>query len=538
MGKKPLSASGIARMTGCVVFIGTCGFLAEQSFALESGGSVSSAIGPVNYSVGQPASTALGVYSVGTASTIDNAIDENTYYIGGGDRLHIYIVDMPSMNYSCVVTQDYYLIETTLGIIPLGGKVTLARAKEIIVDYMRQKMRGTNNKVRVLLEGVKTSHITAFGSVNSPGTYSFPGTMRLWDVLKSITSANMSDVDFRAVRRKSGDSVAYFDMLGFLYKGDFSQNPYIYPGDELYLVRTTRRVSIGGSGLKAWISGQIPIHPNERLAEFLSFFFFHEHADSEHIFISRTDDGRQYQIITFNLKLKQDFYLQDRDGIIIPQKGGGFSNETYTVSVGGEVVQGGTYPVPKGGTAVQVIIALAGGYTSFADTNRTVVLRMDKKPPPPGMTDGVSRPEMSGALAVAAATKDYLIIRIKEHPETIMKTGDHIWVPRKENMIFISGCVKLPGGYAFTPHKKKEYYIQLAGGFSERADKANIAVVTPYVEAYLSKSTKAEIDAGDIIAVPMKREFKLFERVILPTISMLLSSAGFLIGIVSLVYRR
>ena len=155
MGKKPLSASGIARMTGCVVFIGICGFLAEQSFALEPGASVSSTLGPVNYSMVPSASTALGVYSTGTASTIDNAIDENTYYIGGGDKLHIYIVDMPSMNYSCIVTQDYYLIEPTLGIIPLGGKVTLARAKEIIVDYTRQKMRGYN-KVRVLLESVKT----------------------------------------------------------------------------------------------------------------------------------------------------------------------------------------------------------------------------------------------------------------------------------------------------------------------------------------------------------------------------------------------
>jgi len=226
-------------------------------------------------------------------------------------------------------------------------------------------------------------------------------------------------------------------FIGFLYKGNFSQNPYIYPSDQLYIVPATRMVSIGGSGLKAWINGLIPIRPNERLAEFLSFFFFDERADSEHIFISRTDDGRQYQTITFNLKLKQDFYLQDRDGIIIPQKGYGFSNETYTVTVGGEVVRAGIYPVPKGGTAIQVIVALACGYTSFADTNRTVILRMDKKPPPPGMTDGVARPEMNAALAVAAATKDYLIIRIKEHPETVVKTGDHVLVPRKENMIFI-----------------------------------------------------------------------------------------------------
>jgi protein involved in polysaccharide export with SLBB domain len=470
-----------------------------------------------------------------STSSIDNAIDEDAYFIGGGDKLHIYLVDMPSMSYVGVITHDYYFLEPTLGVIPLGGKVSLARAKQIIADQMNQKLKGKGtNRVRVVFEGVKTVHITAFGSVNSPGTYSFPGTTRLWDVLKTLSNVSISDINFRDIPVKNGDSVAYYDLLSFLYKGDFSQNPYIYSRDELFLTPSTKRVYAGGAGLRAWISGQIalPLRRDETAKNFLSFFFFSENADSEHIIIQRTEEGsRESQQITFNLKSNQTLILKNNDVIIIPVKGDG--SEVHIVTATGELVRPGTYPLPKGGTAVQTIIALAGGYTSFADTNRTVILRTSKKPPPPGIADGITRPEMNGALAVAAATKDYLILRIKDHPETLLKPGDNVFIPRIENTVYISGCVKTPGGYAFKPKQKKEYYLRLAGGFGERADKSNIAVISPFLDAYQIKSTKAAIDAGDFIAVPVKKEFKLYERVILPTLSMLLASAGFLIGIIS-----
>jgi polysaccharide biosynthesis/export protein len=528
--------TGIPKIAGYAVVLVVCGFLAIRSFAQTqttdgpSSQSIVSQIGPASYSLSSNVAGPL------TTSTIDNAIDENSYYIGGGDRLHIYLVDMPSMNFSGLITQDYNFIEPTLGIIPIGGKVTLARAKLIIADFMQQKMKGKgSNQVRILFEGVKTATITIFGSVNTPGTQSFPGSWRLWDVLKSTTSGNMSDINFREVRRKNWDSVAYFDMLKFLYKGDFSQNPYIYPGDELYLVPATKKVFVGGNGLKAWINGQIPIHADECAKDFLSFFFFNENADSEHILIQRAENTREHQLITFNLKLNQDFHLKNYDLIMIPVKED--TSETYIARVSGEVIRSGPFPISKSGISVQTLIALAGGYTSFSDTNKTVILRVSKKPPPPGVADGLSRPEMNGALAVAAATKDYLIIRTKEHPETLVKPGDNVFVPRIENTVFISGCVKVPGGYTYKPNQKKEYYIRLAGGFAERADKSNIAIITPYLDFYLSKSTKAKIEAGDFIAVPLKREFKLYERIILPTLSMLLASAGFLVGIVSIIRR-
>jgi len=535
---------GITERTGFAAVLVACGLFAGHSLvqgqgflsssspsAPTSSSSLSSSISPSE----APASYSLSSSFVSTpltTSIIDNAIDENSYYIGGGDRLHIYIVDMPSMNYSGVITQDYHFIEPTLGIIPIGAKVTLARAKVIIADYMSQKMKGRgSNQIRILFDGAKTAQITAFGSVNTQGTHSFSGTTRLWDVLKATTSGSMSDINFREVRRKNGDSIAYFDMLEFLYKGNFSQNPYIYPGDELYLVPATKRVFVGGGGLRAWISGQIPIHPDERARDFLSFFFFSENADSEHILIQRTVDGREYQLITFNLKQQgQNFCLKNHDVIMVPVKND--YSEVFIVGVSGEVFRPGSYPISKSGTAIQTIIALAGGYTSFADTARTVILRSGKSAPPPEVVGGL-RPEMFASLSAMAASKDYTVLQIKDHPETILKHGDLFFVPRKENMVYISGRVTCPGGYAFKPGQKKEYYINLAGGFAKLADKINISIIAPYGLAYQSKSLNAEIEDGNIIVVPMGKQVKFWETVFLPAFSIAIGSASLLAALFS-----
>jgi protein involved in polysaccharide export with SLBB domain len=535
MGKKSLvdEVKAFAFFIPKVAVIVACGFLGKQLYAQD-------AAQAANTSSSESSPSAFSIFSSPqtnniVGSKIDNSIDEKSYFIGGGDVFHIYLVDLPSLNYTGVVTQDYYLVVPALGIIPLGGKMTLAKAKITIADYMHEKLRKPN-QIRVLLEGVKTAQITAFGSVNTPGACSFSGATRLWDALKAISSANLSDINFREVRLKNQDSVAYFDLLAFLYKGNFSQNPYVYPGDQLYLIPATNRVFIGGSGVRAWINGLIPIHNNERISDFLSFFFFNENTDSEHIIIQRTEDGREYQQITYNLKQTEDFYLKNHDVIMVPVKND--YSATYLASVIGEAVRPGSYPILNNGTSIQTIMALAGGYTSFADTNRIVILRSDKVVPPYTISsvEAAIRPEITAGLSLMTASKDYQVVRIKDHPESILKNKDVLVIPRRENMVYVSGSVKYPGGYAFVPHQRKDYYLDLAGGMTNNADKSNISAFSSFgISVFQVKSCNEEIEDGDIISVPMAREYKFYNMVLLPTVGLIMAAASLAIGLVSLV---
>jgi protein involved in polysaccharide export with SLBB domain len=496
---------------------------------LSANGQLGVAPAGAGYSVLPPTPT------VPLSGIVDNSVDEKTYYIGGGDAFRIFVVDLPSMNYSASVNQNCDLIIPTLGIIPLG-KVTLSRAKELIAEYMHQKMKRPN-EIRVVLERIKNATIYAFGSVSSPGTYSFYGITRLWDVLKTITNASFSDNNFRAVRRINKDSTDYFDLFTFLYKGDFSQNPYVYPGDQLYVFPALNRVFITGSGLRGWINGQIPILPDEAATDFLSHFFFNENADLEHILIQRTDDNVHYEQVVFNLKQNQVFYLKNNDIVTVPIKKD--YPQICIASVTGEVTRPGAYSIMKNGSSVPALIALAGSYTSFADTGKVVILRRAKQAPPllaaGNKSDGEAsiRPEMGASFGMTITTRDFQVIRVKEHPGVTLESGDQILVPRTEHMVFVSGSVKYPGGYPYKPNQYKNYYIKCAGGYTERADKGNIAIITFYGDITQTKGVKAELDEGDLIIVPMSREYKLFNMVILPSFSIILASLGVFMGILA-----
>ena len=527
-------ASRIAITAACMAIVASSMLYSQElstsshRISAEGGGGVSSS--GASYSIFPLAPNAP------MSGIVDNSIDEKAYYVGGGDVFHVFVVDLPSMHYVAAVNQNCDLIIPTLGIIPLG-KVSLARAKEIIADYMHKKMRKPN-EIRVVLEGIKNCTIYAFGAVTNPGTYNFYGITRLWDVLRTVSSGSFSDNNYRAIRRINHDSTTYFDLFAFLYKGDFSQNPYIYPGDQIYVFPALNRVFITGSGLRGWLSGLVPIHPNEAAADFLSHFVFTENADSEHIYIQRTDDNIHYQLVTFNMKQNQIFHLKNMDMISVPLR-----QEYPQICIGsvtGEVNRPGSYPITKNGTSAQALIAMGGGYTAFADTVRVAILRRAKAAPPiiaaasKSDPEAAIRPEMGASFGLTNTTKDFQVIKIKEPLDVTLEPGDQILVPRAEHMVYVSGMVKHPGGYPFKLLQRKEYYIRLAGGYTERVDKGNISVFSFFGDVTQTKSVNADIEDGDMIVVPLSREFKFFSMVILPSLSIVLASAGVLIGIMAM----
>jgi protein involved in polysaccharide export with SLBB domain len=503
------------------------------------GGGDMSAPGSVNYSL----SPDYRFSGAGSPIDADNSIDENAYYIGGGDVFRIYIADIPSMNYTGTVNESGDLYLPSLGIASLG-KITLARAKVLIADFVKTKLKKQYD-IRVSLLRVKDASISISGSVASPGTYTFPGYLRLWDALKiankereqPATSLYLNDYNLRAVglRHLGGDSLITCDLLIYLLKGDFSQNPYIYPGDYLTILPATNRVYVGG-GIKGVLSGLVPIHQDERIGDFFSFFSFDPNADSQHILIQRMDESRNYQITTIDIASKEsrDFRLKNNDIITVPYLKD-FS-EIFIVSVAGEVNHPGVYPISKRKTTVHQVLSLAGEYTPFANADKAAVIRHSKIPASlfsHGSSQELNeplaamRPELSSGLVMMTATKDYSVILIKDHPETILEPNDQIVIPRAEHMVYISGSVDRPGAYAFSPNKKVNYYIDLAGGITSRANKDNITIAEVYGDVFQT-STRTDVEDGDIIVVPLAQQYRFLTTILLPLASLFIATAGLL----------
>jgi len=512
----------------------------EQERQSLRGGSEMPAPGPGNYSFSD--------YRVPKSEVItaDNSLDQNTYYIGGGDIFRIYAADMPSINYIGSIDENGDLYLQSLGILSLG-KVSLAQAKALIMSFVKAKLKKAND-IHVSLVNIKSATISISGSVSSPGTYTLPGHLRLWDALKiankereqPATSQYLNDYNLRSVglRHLGSDSLIICDLLIYLLKGDFSQNPYIYPGDNLTVLPATNRVYIGG-GIKGVLAGLVPIHQEERVGDFFTFFSFDPNADSEHILIQRMDEMRNYQITTININEKEsrDFCLKNNDVITVPYLKD-FS-EIFVVSVIGEVNHPGVYPISKRKTTVQQVLALAGDYTPFANMDKAAIVRRGKIPSDlfsQGSSQDVHeplaamRPELSSGLTMMTATRDYSVILMKNHPETILEPGDQLIIPRAEKMVYVSGSVDRPGAYTFSPNQKINYYVNLAGGITSRANRDNITIAEVYGDVFQT-STRTTVEDGDIIIVPLAQQYRFLSTILLPAASLFIATAGLLVGI-------
>lgn len=457
-------------------------------------------------------------------------------------------VELPSVRYTGTVNENCDVYIPDLGIIKIG-KTTLTRAKKIIADFVASKLR-KQVEVYVSLVKTKTAVVTVSGSVAAPGTYKLPGTFRLLDALKMANNEvlpSLTEFNYREIECRNKDSLRYYDVFKFLFKNDLSQNPYVYPGDNIALAYAKARVFLLGS-IKNPVTGLVPIKQDEPLAEFLSLFTFDASADSGHIIIQRSQGGTAGENRIYSLVRPEPFLLKDRDLVIVSEK------ENYpqviAVSIKGEVRRPGIYPLVKDVTKAGDILDQAGGPTKLGNIERAFVVRhqkmlteeMKQKNVPKPMTSGATadnsvRPEINAGFFHMNASGDFSIIRLSDYKNgLLLETDDEIVVPKKEYCVYVSGSVRHPGAYTFVAGKTRDYYINQAGGYSSKADKTNAFCVTYYGTMVQVKENGAP-DEGDVIVVPDSQQYKFLSMVFIPILSMIAITISTILALYTSVHK-
>ncbi len=473
------------------------------------------------------------------SETPDNSIDPQQYVVGGGDGFQISVVGLPSQEFFPIVNQDGDLYVGDLGLIRLG-KVSLARAKEIIQTQVQKSLR-RKYEVYVTLNRVKKPVITVSGELQSPGTLVMSGNMRILDALKMANRGalpSLEEFDYRQVVRRQGDSSATFDVLRSLANMDLSQNPYVYPGDNLMLRRMDQRVTVNGE-ITGPFEGVLPYKNGETLADLLGFLTFKASADSGYILIQQNDkDGLSSPVRKVSFAEAASVQLHDRDVISIGIR------ENYqqvgTAMVSGEPVRPGTFPIVEGKTTAADLIRMAGGARATGNLQRAYIVKArlfpgPKEPEPntrdektvrdnrlPNQRDAAMaalrkiRPEENSALNDLGTMGDGMIIDIGDDADKIpVQDGDRLVVPKTAYFVYVSGAVKHPGPYPYRAGKSFSYYLDEAGGLTSKADRKNEFVLTTYQDMSKIKDTDRVVE-GDVLVVPNVLEYKTFSTVWVP----------------------
>jgi protein involved in polysaccharide export with SLBB domain len=115
-------------------------------------------------------------------------------------------------------------------------------------------------------------------------------------------------------------------------------------------------------------------------------------------------------------------------------------------------------------------------------------------------------------LAKTVEPKGQVVLgSLEEAKEMLLEDGDVIVIPEKKSFVMVHGEVRFPNAIIFTPGKGLNYYIEQAGGFTQRANKDVVIVL--HQNGKFEDGGKAQIQSGDEIFVLPKIEAKSIEIV-------------------------
>ncbi|MCL2183385.1 MAG: SLBB domain-containing protein [Chitinispirillia bacterium] len=466
----------------------------------------------------------------GTVLPSDNSIDENEYIIGSGDVFFATVVESPNIRYTAAVDQSGRAFISGIGLLNLG-KTTYAKAKATIAEHIASKMRNPS-EIYVTLIQTKSATISFTGRIRYPGSYEFPGSTRLLDAIRSANDGDLpqaSDADMRQIICARGDTSMIFDLMNYLHKGDNTQNPYIYPGDQIRLNPTGAKVFISGA-IKSPFPSFYPLKSGETLREFMTLFTLDNNADTGNIILYQSASNTSKTLSTAEL----DIALNDLDAITIPIRKN--LAGMYTVSITGEVASPGHYPIIENSTSARQLIEKAGGTRPAANMDQAVVIRPIKSLPDRFSAGAQQlnavRPEKGVSISMAASSLDYTVIKLILYnaDKVILEPGDQIVIPKKDHFVHVSGNVKAPGAYPFKPGLDHNYYVSQAGGYNKNADKSNVLVFLKFGDVVQSIEPKC-VEPGSVIVVPAKVQYKFLTQVVLPIITAVVTTVGVVISI-------
>lgn len=115
--------------------------------------------------------------------------------------------------------------------------------------------------------------------------------------------------------------------------------------------------------------------------------------------------------------------------------------------------------------------------------------------------------------------------------DILLEPGDRIFIPERSSTVTVSGQVLSPTSFSFDPSLKVRNYINLAGGYSEEADKNRVLVIYPNGMASRVRSwpNNPEISPGTTLVVPRDPnpfDWLVFSQILFPIISNFATSAA------------
>jgi protein involved in polysaccharide export with SLBB domain len=326
------------------------------------------------------------------------------------------------------------------------------------------------------------------------------------------------------VRHKDG-TLSRVDIPKFLTTKEDRWNPYLREGDIIAVPPNDFAKNVIGVYGEVNMPGRIEFAEGDSVKDALRIAYgFSPAALRDSIEFTRQNlmgDIIERRIISGKAILAgaaTDFPLQPGDRLLV--RGGFDRRGDYRVTVVGEVMFPGTYPITRNTTRLADIVKSAGGFTEAASLASAEVLRQSVAArdidlerlqslrggvPPDDSTYYYLETDLRIKKETVNADFRAVFLRGDSSQNVILQDNDIISVPSSKKTVYVFGQVVTPGHVAFVEGEDASYYIRKAGGVTDRARRGDAKIVKAKSRQWLSPGD-TPVEEGDYVWVPKEPE--------------------------------
>ncbi|EAJ7590134.1 polysaccharide export protein [Campylobacter coli] len=443
------------------------------------------------------------------------------YKIAVGDQISLKIWGAVEFEQILVVDSQGNIFIPKVGAVNLLGVKNSALVS--VIKAQVNKIYKNNVFVYADMNAYQNVSVFVTGSVNAPGLYQGLGSDSVIQYLDKAGGINLEYGSFRDIQILRNNAVIKkIDLYDFLLKGQMDLFPF----------RSGDVVLVGNVQSYVFVNGDVQRPFRFELANDIKTLFDLARVAGAKPIVTNAilrsyGNDHKLEVSAYNKMQFSKVLLKTGDEVQFNPE---YISQNISITVNGEHSGLKTLVVRKGTTLKDVSrLIVANGQSdmnalqvfrkSVAKTQKDLINAQLKELE----TLALTSPSVTSQGAAIKAEQAKLILEFiqrakelepkgqividkpKSYGEVILEEGDTINVPSKNNLIIVQGEVTLPGAFVYNKGEDLKYYINLAGGYGERADTSKVLVIRNNGKAQ-RYSGSVDMMPGDSVLVLPKVE--------------------------------
>ena len=448
---------------------------------------------------------------------------DSGYMLDVGDVLEVQFVGPNEYEEELLINSDGSVSLPDIGKLVVAG-LSLNDASQLIKSKVNSMFIGT--EAFISLTEIRDVNILVTGNAENPGIYTLTGNSNILHALSAAGGIS----EFGSLREinlvRDNVIVETLDIYDLLIEGKYNIQKRLRSGDVVFVEARKNIITIDGAVNRP---SKYEALDDQKLISIIEYANgINRTADLENISLERMVDGSLKTIAVPNDSYFEAIDVQDGDSIYIREY------PYREAKISGAVLKPGTYTMAAGQT-ISDLIKKAGGYTENAYQFGAIYLNEDAKKVNELSKEILYQEFLDNIIAASQQGGNVDLSPIVKLTEKLnntdsngrvvidllndttiglysVKEGDELFVPEKNNVVYVYGETSTEGAVMFSENQDVEFFVEKSGGYKKFADNESIYILHPNGESQLYRSkrnifesspkTEIRIYPGSIIFVP------------------------------------